>query len=128
MESFRWQTASQMTEKASRKQMTKKFRWQSWKTRKIPPDWKKKYFQSVGGHNYQVTPAVRNNVIFRQFNLMEPIKFKRKFDLIFCRNVMIYFDQPTKIPPHLTAPTTFYSSLKKALPDPLLISPLPHPH
>ena len=62
----------------------------------ITPEWKKKYFQSVGGNNYQVTPVVRNNVIFRQFNLMEPIKFKRKFDLIFCRNVMIYFDQETK--------------------------------
>ena len=36
------------------------------------------------------------NVIFKQFNLMDPIQFKRKFDVIFCRNVMIYFDQPTK--------------------------------
>ena len=35
-------------------------------------------------------------MIFRPFNLMEPIAFRRKFDLIFCRNVMIYFDQPTK--------------------------------
>ena len=27
---------------------------------------------------------------------MDPITFRRKFDVIFCRNVMIYFDQPTK--------------------------------
>jgi chemotaxis protein methyltransferase CheR len=43
-----------------------------------------------------VTPQVKNNVIFQHFNLMEPIHFRRKFDLIFCRNVMIYFDQQTK--------------------------------
>ena len=43
-----------------------------------------------------MTSAVRNNVIYQTFNLMDPIKFRRKFDVIFCRNVMIYFDQPTK--------------------------------
>ena len=45
---------------------------------------------------YTVSPAIKQNVIFRTFNLMDPINFKRKFDLIFCRNVMIYFDQATK--------------------------------
>ena len=43
-----------------------------------------------------MAPQIKNNVIFKQFNLMDPIQFKRKFDVIFCRNVMIYFDQPTK--------------------------------
>ena len=62
----------------------------------IPPQWKQDYFVHVNGNRYQVAPKVRNNVIFQQFNLMEPIKFRRKFDVIFCRNVMIYFDQPTK--------------------------------
>ena len=41
-------------------------------------------------------PVLRDNVIFQTFNLMDPIKFRLKFDVIFCRNVMIYFDQPTK--------------------------------
>ena len=45
---------------------------------------------------YQVAPKIRDNVIFQVFNLMDPIRFKLKFDVIFCRNVMIYFDQPTK--------------------------------
>ena len=62
----------------------------------IPSDWKKKYFTANKDGSYTVAPAVRNNVIFRPFNLMDPIAFRRKFDLIFCRNVMIYFDQPTK--------------------------------
>jgi chemotaxis protein methyltransferase CheR len=62
----------------------------------IPPTWRTKYFTLQKDGSYQVTPEVRNNVIFQTFNLMDPIKFKRKFDVIFCRNVMIYFDEPTK--------------------------------
>lgn len=62
----------------------------------IPPDWKKKYFVAQPDGHYQVSKAVRDNVIFQPFNLMDPIRFRRKFDVIFCRNVMIYFDQPTK--------------------------------
>ena len=62
----------------------------------IPPAWKKNYFVPTGDGKFQVAPRVKKNVIFQQFNLMDPIRFKRKFDVIFCRNVMIYFDQATK--------------------------------
>lgn len=62
----------------------------------IPTEWKRKYFTPASGGAYSVTPAIKNNVIFQPFNLMDPITFRRKFDVIFCRNVMIYFDQPTK--------------------------------
>ena len=62
----------------------------------IPPDWRKKYFVDNRDGTHTVSPAVKNNVIFQTFNLMDPINFRRKFDVIFCRNVMIYFDQPTK--------------------------------
>ncbi len=62
----------------------------------LPPTWKQKYFVSAGGGRYTVAPAIKQNVIFKTFNLMDQIQFKRKFDLIFCRNVMIYFDQDTK--------------------------------
>lgn len=62
----------------------------------IPPEWKRKYFVAEKNGAHAVAPAVKNNVIFQSFNLMEPIRFRRKFDVIFCRNVMIYFDQPTK--------------------------------
>ena len=60
----------------------------------LPPAWRKKYFRQ--GNRYAVSQEIRDNVIFQTFNLMDPIKFRIKFDVIFCRNVMIYFDQPTK--------------------------------
>ena len=62
----------------------------------LPPAWRKKYFRQVQGNRYAVSQEIRDNVIFQTFNLMDPIKFRLKFDVIFCRNVMIYFDQPTK--------------------------------
>ncbi len=62
----------------------------------LPANWKQKYFVKKEKDQYTVSPAIKNNVIFRTFNLMDPIQFKKKFDLIFCRNVMIYFDQETK--------------------------------
>ncbi len=63
----------------------------------LPPGWKSKYFRPAGQPGvYTVSPDIKSNVIFRTFNLMNPIQFRLKFDVIFCRNVMIYFDQPTK--------------------------------
>lgn len=63
----------------------------------MPADWLRRYFiQDVPGSQYTVAPAIRSNVIFRAFNLMDPIRFRLKFDVIFCRNVMIYFDQKTR--------------------------------
>lgn len=62
----------------------------------IPDPWKKKYFAKRPDGTYTVSKQIRDNVIFRPFNLMDPIHFRRPFDLIFCRNVMIYFNQETK--------------------------------
>ena len=63
----------------------------------LPAGWKQKYFKKTTEPGvFQVSDTLKNNVIFKTFNLMDPIRFKLKFDVIFCRNVMIYFDQPTK--------------------------------
>jgi chemotaxis protein methyltransferase CheR len=44
----------------------------------------------------RIVPEVREMVTFRRLNLMESFPFKRQFDFIFCRNVMIYFDKQTQ--------------------------------
>jgi chemotaxis protein methyltransferase CheR len=62
----------------------------------IPQEWKNKYFIPTQEEGYAVAPILKNNVIFQTFNLMSPIQFRTKFDVIFCRNVMIYFKQQTK--------------------------------
>ena len=63
---------------------------------RIPARWRAIYFKSLGNGLYQVNDSIRNQVEFRYHNLMDPIKFKKSFDLIVCRNVMIYFDEETK--------------------------------
>ncbi len=62
-------------------------------------DWKARYFNNLGNGKYEICQGIKDEVILKTFNLMDPMpdKYKAKpFDLIFCRNVMIYFDQPTK--------------------------------
>jgi chemotaxis protein methyltransferase CheR len=56
-----------------------------------------KYFKKVP-EGYEVIDALKREVTFRRFNLMnKTLPFKKPFDCIWCRNVMIYFDQQTKI-------------------------------
>ncbi|MFV0498314.1 MAG: CheR family methyltransferase [Candidatus Fimivivens sp.] len=62
----------------------------------IPPEWRTKYLVDLKNGSFQMSEQIRKEVIFRRINLMEPFEFKNKFDLIFCRNVMIYFDAHTK--------------------------------
>ncbi len=63
----------------------------------MPAEWLNRYFtEDKATGQYAVVPAIKNNVIFRSFNLMDPIQFRLKFDIIFCRNVMIYFNAETR--------------------------------
>jgi chemotaxis protein methyltransferase CheR len=63
----------------------------------IPNDWLKHYFTPGTEDNYQVTKQLRDNVAFKYLNLLEPFTAKKPYHAIFCRNVMIYFDNQTKI-------------------------------
>jgi len=63
----------------------------------IPPQWKLSYFKNYDDSNSVIADRIRNEIIFRRFNLMDKkLPFKRKFHVVFCRNVMIYFDTHTK--------------------------------
>ena len=65
----------------------------------IPEEFKRRYFlRGTGecGGLYRVRPELRNLISFQRINLMqEPWPVKSQFDLIFCRNVLIYFNRET---------------------------------
>ncbi len=56
-----------------------------------------RHFSKVGGDNWQIAAEIRDMVQFRTLNLLHDFSPLGQFDLIFCRNVLIYFDQPGKI-------------------------------
>lgn len=62
----------------------------------LPAAWKKRYFKQIGPEEFQVKDELKKQVIYRQFNLMDPIQFKKRFHIVFLRNVMIYFQDDTK--------------------------------
>ncbi len=65
----------------------------------MPQFFLRKYFQrGYGGQegSFRVKRSLRDMIEFKRFNLMEPFPFDEPFNLILCRNVMIYFDKDTQ--------------------------------
>ncbi len=54
-----------------------------------------KHFTQVGD-KWQISKAMQSKIKYQPFNLLESMTAMGQFDIIFCRNVLIYFDQPTK--------------------------------
>ncbi|HYX33153.1 MAG TPA: protein-glutamate O-methyltransferase CheR [Oligoflexus sp.] len=63
----------------------------------IPKDYVHSFFKQQADGNYQVIERVREEIMFRRFNLMNPVFPFKPFQIVFCRNVMIYFDPQTRI-------------------------------
>jgi len=81
--------------------------------RGFPPDKLSAHFQAEGS-NFKVRDSLRALATFKSINLLEPLSFPAKFDIIFCRNVAIYFNESDKI--------RLYESLAQVLaPDGYLI-------
>ncbi|MGE3476382.1 MAG: protein-glutamate O-methyltransferase CheR [Rhodospirillaceae bacterium] len=63
--------------------------------RGLPVQMLMKYFEQCPG-GWKAKPEIRSMVQFQRCNLLEPFSHLGEFDVIFCRNVLIYFDTPTK--------------------------------
>ena len=63
----------------------------------LPKYWRNKYFIRNDALSMRANDYLKSQVIYRRFNLVDEVfPFKKKMHVIFCRNVMIYFDQKTK--------------------------------
>jgi chemotaxis protein methyltransferase CheR len=68
------------------------------KLKEMPATWRR-YMEKGSGEwagHFRIAGAWRSLIDFRRINLMEPLGQAAKFHVIFCRNVMIYFDRPTQ--------------------------------
>ncbi|MCC6915075.1 MAG: protein-glutamate O-methyltransferase CheR, partial [Rhodospirillaceae bacterium] len=64
--------------------------------RGLPVQMLLKYFDQQPGQNWALRQNVKSMVKFRPCNLLMPFRDFGTFDVVFCRNVLIYFDRPTK--------------------------------
>lgn len=63
----------------------------------LPVHWKLNYFKRYDDESSVIIDRIRNEVLYRKLNLMDDVfPFRKKMQVIFCRNVMIYFDNETK--------------------------------
>lgn len=63
----------------------------------LPHTYVRRFFRNYSDKEYQVTKELKEQVLFRQFNLMNPLPFSRPLHVVFLRNVMIYFEEETKL-------------------------------
>lgn len=67
-----------------------------------------KHFTQVGD-KWQISKAMQSKIKYQPFNLLESMAPLGQFDIVFCRNVLIYFDQPTK--------TRVLENISRQMPD-----------
>lgn len=66
----------------------------------VSPEMRRQWFKEVdvgGRTKWQIDDRIKRLITYNELNLMAQWPFKGKFDVIFCRNVVIYFDEPTQM-------------------------------
>ena len=63
--------------------------------RGLPVQMLMRYFRKEEA-NWRIADTIRAMASFREYNLLSDLRSLGRFDIVFCRNVLIYFDQPTK--------------------------------
>jgi chemotaxis protein methyltransferase CheR len=63
--------------------------------RGLPVQMLMRYFRKEE-NNWRIADTIRAMAQFREYNLLSDLRSLGRFDIVFCRNVLIYFDQPTK--------------------------------
>jgi len=65
-------------------------------SRGLAPERRSRFFEDSGKGMMRIKDNVRKNVSFRHLNLLDSYTLLGKFDVIFCRNVLIYFSSDLK--------------------------------
>lgn len=85
--------ATDIDEKALEK--AKKGVYQERSLQEVPSSVKDRYFNQNENRNYEVKPEIKKNITFKKHNLLAD-RYEQDFDLIVCRNVLIYFTESAK--------------------------------
>jgi chemotaxis protein methyltransferase CheR len=67
--------------------------------KELPDTWRRSYLLRGEGEckgSYKIKPDLASHVEYQRLNLIEPFTHRRRFHVIFCRNVMMYFDKATQ--------------------------------
>jgi len=70
----------------------------SYATRNIPPPLINRFFTDLNNGTHEIKPELKQMVTFKEGNLQDSaqVRMLGKFDIVFCRNVLIYFDEDSK--------------------------------
>jgi chemotaxis protein methyltransferase CheR len=66
------------------------------KVQDLPYALRDRYFMRIGEERFRIKSELRAYLLIKRLNLHETITFEREFDYVFCRNVMIYFDEDSR--------------------------------